>query len=138
MDQALHLKNTQAVAQWFDHCKHPLKEAAVIVHQAILDSDPLVAQHIKWNAPAYYYAGEMPPFDPKTYARDIVVFNIHKNDHLLLIFPTGARIPDNTGLLGGKFPDTRKSVKITTTEEAEKAAEDLKTVIRLWIAGIGS
>lgn len=37
--------------------------------------------------------------------RDIVVFNLHKKDQVLLIFPTGAKIKDQSGLLEGEFTE---------------------------------
>lgn len=54
----------------------------------------------------------MKPFDPKEYKRDIVVMNLHKGK-ILLVFPTGARINDGTGILEGKYTDGRRVVIIT-------------------------
>jgi hypothetical protein len=58
---------------------------------------------------------------------------VHKKDEILLIFPTGAKVDDKTGILGGKFTDTRKSVQITSMEDLLVKENDLKSVIRQWL-----
>jgi hypothetical protein len=104
------------------------------LHGIIMGTDPEIGEHIKWNSPAFYYNGEMAPFDPKEYKRDIVVYNVHKKDEILLIFPTGAQVDDKTGILGGKFTDSRKSVAITSMDDLLAKENKLKTVIRQWLA----
>lgn len=103
------------------------------VRKIIMDTDPIIGEQIKWNAPAFFYTGVMKPYDPKTYKRDIVVMNLRKNE-VLLVFPTGATIKDTTGLLEGKYTDGRKIVKFTTIDEANKKSKDLQTVIRAWLS----
>ena len=67
------------------------------------------------------------------YKRDIVVFNLSKKDYVLLVFPTGSSIQDNSGLLEGKFADTRKTAKFSSLEELNQRAIDLKTVLKSWL-----
>ena len=52
----------------------------------ILSTDKEIAERIKWNNPSFYYNGEMKPFDPKKYKREIIVFNLFKN-RIMLVFP---------------------------------------------------
>lgn len=106
------------------------------LRKIILATDKEISEEVKWNSPSFYYTGDMLPFDPKEYKRDIVVFNLHKPDQVLLVFPTGKRITDTTGLLEGKFKDTRKIITFTSMEQVEKHADDLQTVIRLWLSTI--
>lgn len=54
---------------------------------------------MKWNAPAFFYTGEIKPFSPKEYKRHIVVFNVAKNKILRLVFISGAMLNDTAGLL---------------------------------------
>lgn len=114
----------------------PLKEVVEALRKIILSVDPVIAEQIKWNSPAFYYTGEMKHFDPKEYKRDIIVINLHKKDTVLLVLPTGARISDPTGLLEGAFTDGRKVAKFMSQEDVSKRGEDLKTVIRLWLSGV--
>lgn len=102
----------------------------------ILAADPRVAEQVKWNSPAFYYTGPMVPFNPKEYKRDIVVLNLRAKDHVLLVFPTGARINDPSGLLQGDYTDGRRMIKIHSPEEAQAHAEALQTIIRNWLAGV--
>ncbi len=56
-----------------------------------------------------------------------------KPDYVLLVFPTGATIPDSTGLLEGNFPDGRKVIKVASPEEVKKKEKDLQAVIAEWL-----
>ena len=51
----------------------------------------------------FSYMGELRPFDPKKYKRHIIVFNFQKKDCIRLVFPSGARVKDNSGLLEGDY-----------------------------------
>ncbi len=124
----------EQIQEFYINTDHPLKEVMLKLHSIIMETDPEIGEHIKWNSPAFYFTGEMAPFDPKEYKRDIVVYNVHKKDEILLIFPTGAKVVDTTGILGGKFSDTRKSVQIKSMEDLLTMENDLKKVIKQWLA----
>jgi len=90
------------------------------IREIILNADREINEQIKWNNPSFYYNGEMKDFDPKEYKRDIAVFNLFKN-RIMLVFPSGAKIEDKSGLLEGDFKDGKAK---------EKA---LQTVIKKWL-----
>ena len=75
----------------------------------------------------------MRDFDPKEYKRDIVVVNLHKKDVVLLVFPTGAKVTDTSGLLEGDYPDGRKVAKFTSVSEVSYKEEALKSVLAKWL-----
>ena len=127
------MKKPENVDQLMEALDHPLNDAVSTLRKIILDTDPNIAEQVKWNSPSYYYTGEMAPFDPKEYKRDIVVVNLHKKDSILLVFPTGARIDDASGLLEGKFTDGRKMAKFGSLDEVNNRGEDLKKVIKKWV-----
>ena len=127
------LSEAELVIAYFEALEHPLKEVVQLLRTIVLSTDKEIAEQIKWNSPSFYYSGKMQPFDPKEYKRDIVVFNLHKNDSVLLVFPTGSKINDSSALLEGKFADTRKIAKFTTIEEVKKKENALKTVIKAWL-----
>lgn len=127
------MKKPENVDQLLSALDHPLNDAVSTLRKIILDTDPNIAEQVKWNSPSYYYTGEMAPFDPKEYKRDIVVVNLHKKDSILLVFPTGARIDDASGLLEGKFTDGRKMAKFGSLDEVNNRGEDLKKVIKNWM-----
>jgi hypothetical protein len=97
---------------------------------------PEVQEQIKWNSPSYSFTGELPPFNPKEYKRDIVVFNLHRRDGVLLVFPTGARIVDGSGLLTGNYADGRRLAHFPDLATAEARAADLQAVVRDWISRV--
>jgi hypothetical protein len=65
------------------------------IRQLILGVDPSVGERIKWNNPSFYYTGEMAPFDPKEYKREIAVFNLFKG-RIMLVLPSGASLDNNS------------------------------------------
>ncbi|MGX5820262.1 DUF1801 domain-containing protein [Chitinophaga lutea] len=107
------------------------EETIQILRRIILDTDPQIAEQVKWNAPAFHYTGDMKPFNPKEYKRDIVVFNLRQKDHLLLVFPTGARLQH--ALLEGDYADGRRMLKIHGPEDAKAKAHALQEIIRQWV-----
>ena len=121
------------VIEYFKKLEHPLANVVQALRKTVLSADNEIGEQIKWNSPSFYYTGEMKAFDPKEYKRDIVVFNLHKKEYVLLVFPTGAIVEDTSGLLEGKFPDGRKTAKFSTLNEVKTKENDLKDVIKKWL-----
>lgn len=105
------------------------------IRQLILSTSNEVAEQIKWNSPSFFYTGEMKPFDPKSYKRDIAVLNIRKGV-ALLIFPTGASIQDESGILEGQYPDGRRMVTIRSLSELHTKGRALQHVIKKWLSQV--
>lgn len=133
MAKATKLTPEEQVTDYFNKLEHPLTDVIQALRKIILATDKEIGEQIKWNSPSYYYTGDMKAFDPKEYKRDIVVFNLHKKDSVLLVFPTGAVIDDISGVLEGKFTDGRKIAKFSTLSEVKCREKDLKNVIRKWL-----
>jgi len=114
--------------------KLPPAQAELVesVRRVILDADGRVGEQVKWNAPAFFYTGEMEDFDPRTYKRDIVVMNLRQKGHLLLIFPTGAVLQHV--LLEGEHTDGRRMLKIRDKADLDEKRAVLQEIIRAWIA----
>jgi len=103
------------------------------LRQVILSADQQISEQVKWNSPAFYYNGEMKPFEAREYKRDLAVINVRK-ENVLIVFPTGAKVEDTTGLLQGNYTDGRRLAIFTDLEDAQKKAEDLQKVIRQWLS----
>jgi hypothetical protein len=124
---------TSDVNKFLQHLEHPLLDVMIALRQIILNTDKAIGEEIKWNAPAFFYTGEMKAFDPKTYSRHIVVFNFHKKDCIRLIFPTGAKVKDGEGLLEGSYTDGRKIATIYDMSELKAKEKALQKVIKEWL-----
>lgn len=127
---------TLTVPQLLDELSHPLMPTIRALREMILAAHPLVAEEVKWNSPSFFYNGDMEPFDPKTYARDIVVLHLRKTDQVLMVFPTGARISDALGILEGDYEDGRRMITITGTEALSAKKDGIQAAIKDWIRGV--
>jgi len=109
-----------------------LGKAVETIRQIILSTEKEISEQIKWNSPSFYYSGEMKPFDPKEYKRDIAVLNLHKG-RIMLVFPSGAKVNDSSGLLEGNFKDGRKTVVFADLEDVKSKKKALQQVIKEWL-----
>lgn len=107
-----------------------LNQLVSYLRKIILNTDSLIAEHLKWNSPSFYYAGEMEDFDPKTYKRDILVCNLHRGT-ILLVFPTGAKIDDAIG--GKNYADGRKILEIRDLADLKSKEQSIKEIVASWI-----
>src|SRR6185295_3886758 len=98
----------------------------------ILSIDKEIGERIKWNNPSFYYTGEMKPFDPKEYKREIIVFNLFKG-RIMLVFPSGAKVKDTSGLLEGDYKDGRRITIFKDLKNVKAKEKTLKKVIKDWL-----
>ena len=113
---------------------HPLADVAAALRKIILSADPEVGEEIKWNAPTFFYSGELPQFNPKEYKRHIVIFNLYRKDCIRLVFPSGARVEDNSGLLEGDYPDGRRLALFHDMKEVKSRKATLQRIVKQWLA----
>ncbi len=126
------LKDTQAVTLHISKIDENIRPVIQYLREVILAADASVAEHIKWNNPCFYYSGEMAPFDPKEYKREIIVMNLHKN-RIMLVWPSGAKLNEATGLLQGTYADGRRTTILENMTDAEAKTEALQNAIRAWV-----
>jgi hypothetical protein len=89
----------EKVDAYMSKIKHPLADVVAALRKIILSTDREIGEEIKWNAPTFFYTGEMEPSDPKEYIRYIAVFNLLQKDCIRLVLLKGARVNDKSGLL---------------------------------------
>ena len=113
--------------------QHPLVEVVAALRRIILGTDREIGEEIKWNAPTFFYAGEMAPSDPKKYKRYIIVFNLYQKDCIRLVFPSGAKIQDSSGFLQGEYADGRRLAFFRSMEEVKSQTKPLRQAIKKWL-----
>ncbi len=123
----------ERVDAYINDLKHPLKNVLESLRKIILSTDPEIGEEIKWNAPTFFYAGEMAPFNPKEYKRYLIVSNLFQKDCIRLVFPSGARISDKSGLLTGDYADGRRLALFPTIDEVRRRELALRKAIRKWL-----
>jgi hypothetical protein len=124
---------TGTVSSYIAKLDSTIKTPVQKIREIILDIDPSIKEHIKWNSPSFYYSGEMKAFNPKEYKRDIAVMNLTKG-RIMLVLPTGSVIKDPTGLLEGDFKDGRRMINFSDLADVKAKEVRLKGVIRGWLA----
>jgi hypothetical protein len=121
------------VDAYISKLKHPLKEVIAALRRIILDADAEIGEEIKWNAPTFFYTGEMKPFNPKEYKRYIVVFNLYRRDCIRLVFPSGAKIKGSKELLEGDYPDGRRLALFRNMDDVTSRSRTLQQAIKQWL-----
>jgi hypothetical protein len=130
--KARDIHNPQAVDQHIQKYEGALRAIINKIRIIILGIDSEIGEQIKWNSPSFFYTGDIKPFNPKEYKRDIVVLNLHTGS-VLLIFPTGARVTDTTEVLEGAYTDGRRMIKIADMADLKKKEAALRFVISEWL-----
>jgi len=127
------LTDTQQVTAHIEKLDPAVGEIVQNLREIILSTDKDIGEQIKWNNPSFYYTGEMKPFDPKEYKRDIVVFNLFKN-RIMLVFPGGAKVNDKSGLLEGDYKDGRRTAVFKDLADVKLKKEALRSVLKTWLS----
>jgi hypothetical protein len=123
----------EKVDEYIRNLKHPLVDVVKALRRIILSTDKEIGEEIKWNAPTFFYSGEMKPFNPKEYKRYIVVFNLYQKDCIRLVFPSGAKVKDTSGLLEGDYADGRRLAMFHDQKEVKAKEKSLQQVIKKWL-----
>lgn len=129
------LSDQEQVEQLISKSDPAIKPVIERIREIILSTNKLIGEQVKWNSPSFYYTGEMKPFDPKEYKRDIGVLNLHKG-RIMLVLPTGARIDDVSGVLEGDYKDGRRMITFKDLQDVEAKKKALQGIIRKWLKGV--
>ena len=129
------LSDHDQVTEHIQKLEPGLAKTVEAIRKIILSVDPEIGDRIKWNNPSFYYTGEMKPFDPKEYKREIIVLNLHKG-RIMLVFPSGAKVNDKSGLLEGDFKDGRRTCVFADLDDVKTKEKALRQVIRTWLTMI--
>ena len=132
MAKAIRLSDEQQVTAHIKKLDPALGEIVQAIRGIILSTDKDISERIKWNNPSFYYAGEMKRFDPKEYKSDIAVFNLHKG-RIMLVFPSGANVNNQSGLLEGDYKDGRRLAIFENMHDVKSKEMLLRKIIKEWI-----
>jgi len=126
------LTDSEQVTEHISKLPQNIQPAVEYLRQVILSIDKEINEHIKWNSPAFYFSGEMKPFDPKEYKRDILVMNL-RNNKIMCILPTGMKIVNNTAILEGKFTDGRKTINFNSFDDIKAKEQLIRDTLTEWL-----
>ncbi len=132
MAKATKLTDSEEVTEHINKLEPGLGKIIQALRKIILSTDKEIDERIKWNNPSFYYTGEMKPFDPKEYKREIIVFNLYKG-RIMLVFPSGAKVNDKSGLLQGEYKDGRRITIFKDIQDVISKEKLLQTVIKEWL-----
>jgi hypothetical protein len=126
----LGISEPQKVNNFMNDLEHPLLDLTHYLRALILNIDKSIGEGIYWNAPTFYFTGQMNPFEPKEYKRYIVGFNFYRQDTIRLIFLKGADATDPTGILEGDYKDGRRITSFKSIDDLKNKEKELKNIIK--------
>ena len=126
------LTDQEEVTAHIQKLEPALREIIQELRQIILAADTEVGERIKWNNPSFYYTGDMKPFDPKEYKREIIVFNLFKG-RIMLVFPSGAKVNETTGFLEGDYKDGRRTHVFKEMADVKANEKILQQIVQQWL-----
>ena len=132
MAKAIKLTDQEQVTQHIKKLPLSIRNTIEKIRQIILSTDKEIGERVKWNNPSFYYTGEMKEFDPKEYKRELIVMNLFKG-RMMLVFPSGAKVNDQSGLLEGDYKDGRRIIVFKDMADVEAKEKKLKAVIKRWL-----
>ncbi len=132
MAKAIKLSDKEQVTAYIRKLEPGLRKIIETLRQIIMRTDKAIGERVKWNNPGFYYTGEMKPFDPKEYKREIIVFNLYKG-RIMLVFPSGAKVNDTSGLLEGDYKDGRRIIIFKDMKDIKLKEKALQKVISEWL-----
>lgn len=133
MQKFTKLSDKEQVTQYIQNLEPDLGKIITYLRKVILGTDKQIGERIKWNNPSFYYKGEMKEFDPKEYKREIIVFNLFKG-RIMLVFPSGAKVKNTSGLLEGDYKDGRRIIVFKDMKDVKANEKALQSVIKQWLA----
>ncbi len=131
-EKRIKLTDSEQVSAYIQTLEPTFGGIVETLRDIILSTDPDISEEIKWNAPTFFYAGELLPSDPKEYKKYIIVTNFLKG-RILLVFPSGAKINDTTGFLEGDYKDGRRLHYFKDMEDVLAHKNALQNVIKEWL-----
>jgi len=127
------LTDQEQVTNFIQSLEPSFRATIQLIREIILETDTSISEQIKWNNPSFYYNGEMKPFNPKEYKRDMIVMNLHKN-RILLVMPSGAKVNDQSGLLTGDYADGRRLIQCKDMDDVIRKKKAMQEILRAWLA----
>jgi hypothetical protein len=124
---------SEKVDAYLASLNHPLAQVVKKLRRIILSISDEIGEEIKWNAPTFFYAGPMKPTNPKEYRRYIVVFNLLRKDCIRLVFPSGAKVKDSSGILEGDYADGRRLAMFYDAKDVRSKEKALRAVVTRWL-----
>ena len=107
---------TDQVDEFMKKLVHPLKAEIEVVRTIIKNSNPKIAERIKWNAPSYYYKEDLATFNPRAEQHVHIVFH-HK------------LIPEiKSDLLEGDYKD-RRMTYLRNMKEIKAHKKELERIM---------
>ncbi|MFN0275427.1 MAG: DUF1801 domain-containing protein [Chitinophagales bacterium] len=99
---------------------HPMTKEIQRVREIILAADSKIEEDIKWNVPTFMYKGNM------------ASYFMNAKEFVSLLFHSGSKIPDKSGLLEGDGKLARVA-RFTGMDDIEKKKKKLEGVVKAWI-----
>ncbi len=126
------MKKYIAVEEFLEDLNEVRRQQVQALRKIILSLDPVLAEHIKWNAPSYVFNGE-----------DRITFNTHYPDKIVVLIHMGATkkedknavpvMKDDSGLIQWNS-DIRGTLSFSSIDEIQDNEVALHAIFKNWLA----
>lgn len=107
------------VEAWLAKYDNPMKPVVLAVREVILKADRRIDECIKWQAPTFFFNGNLASFNPRS------------KKHASLMFHTGAQIPGKHPKLEGTG-STARYMSFADLADVKAAKRELEAIVKAW------
>jgi hypothetical protein len=127
------MQKYKTLDEFFNDLDSDKRSQVDLLRASILEVEPKLEEHIKWNAPSYVLDGE-----------DRITFNLmNKQGEVKLVFHMGATrmedkkgdpiMPDSSGLIEWKS-DIRGFLSFRSIEDITTNIDSIKHIVKEWLS----
>ncbi len=127
------ISDQEQVAIHIGKLEPAIAEIITYIRKVVLNTSAEIGERIKWNNPSFYFTGEMAPFDPKEYKREIIVMNLYKG-RIMLVWPSGAKLKNDHKILEGDYKDGRRLLVFNDLDDVKSKETILQKMLLEWIS----
>lgn len=122
------IDSSKEVKTYLTQINHHLIKEIIDFSNAILNNNKIDVK-IKWNSLCFYIDNVPQVNSAKDYLSDIVVFNLRKQDEVLMVFPNGKLIEHESENFNRKFKDSRSTYLITKGNYNPETKKEILEII---------
>ena len=129
------IDSTKEVKTYLTQINHHLISEIIDCSNSILNNNKIDVK-VKWNSLCFFIDNPLQANSAKDYLSDIVVFNLRKKEEILLVFPNGKLIQQESVNFNSDFKDSRSTYLIKKGKYNPEMRMEIEEIIEKLIKKI--